>query len=392
VPDVVYVVDDDPLVTESLGTALRLETGEDIRTFNRPEDALAVLPDAPPAVVISDFKMGPMDGLTLLRRVRDQVPDAVLMLLTGYADKEMAIAAINQVGIYQYIEKPWDLGDLLAKLRAALERRSLVRRLEQKSADLSRSLEELRLTQERLIETARLAAVGRVVSGIAHELGNQLALVGYAEAIRRRTEDPEVREFADVIVAAQRRLLAMVEEIRDFVRGQSSQLDAEPMALSTAVDDALAILRFDAEVKKRHVTRRPGPDASAAAVLVRGHRAKLAQVVINLVRNAVQASPDGGAVEVESGVDVEGAFLRVRDRGVGMPAEVLARIGEPFYSTKGDRGTGLGLVISRKIAEAHGGRLEIESQAGQGTVATLRLPAITSVTEPAPARAEGASA
>ena len=102
--------------------------------------------------------------------------------------------------------------------------------------------------------------------------------------------------------------------------------------------------------------------------------------MINLVRNAAQASVLGAEVDVEVGVDVgievdvaAPVFVRVTDRGTGMPAEVLARIGEPFFSTKGD-GTGLGLVVSRKIAEAHGGRLEFESTVGKGTVATLRMP------------------
>src|SRR4051812_44912405 len=106
---VVYVVDDDRLVTESLSRALQLETDWEVRAFNDGARALESMPALPPDVVLSDFKMPGMDGIAFLRKVRAAQPDAVLILLTGYADKESAIRAINEVGIWQYVEKPWDL-------------------------------------------------------------------------------------------------------------------------------------------------------------------------------------------------------------------------------------------------------------------------------------------
>ena len=119
--------------------------------------------------------------------MRAQHPDAVLMLLTGYADKESAIRAINEVGIWQYVEKPWDLGDLLVKIRQGLERRALVARAaRQEPRACRRGSAELERAHDELVRAERLAAVGRVASGLAHEIGNQLALVGYAEAIRDR--------------------------------------------------------------------------------------------------------------------------------------------------------------------------------------------------------------
>src|SRR5689334_9486223 len=133
-PTRVYVVDDDRLVTSSLGTALQLETDWDVDAYNQAADALAAMPEAPPDVVLSDLKMPGMDGIAFLKRVRATWPDTVLLLLTGYADKESAIAAINEVGIWQYVEKPWDTADLILKVRQGLERRDLVRRLADRNA------------------------------------------------------------------------------------------------------------------------------------------------------------------------------------------------------------------------------------------------------------------
>jgi signal transduction histidine kinase len=396
---VVYVIDDDPLVTESLGTALRLETGYEVRTFTSGTAALAAMPRQPPDVLITDFKMPQFDGLQVLRATRQAYPDAVLILLTGYADKESAIRAINEVGIYQYVEKPWVLDDLLHKIHTGLERRDLALRLraanadlERRNEELARSLaevarahEELRQTHERLIEAERLGAVGRVVSAIAHEIGNQLALVGYAEAIKQKVgqSDPEVAEFADVIVSAQKRLSAMVTEIKDFARhqGQSGELVLEPADVAACVEEALSILQYDRDVSARELVRdvRPGP-------LARLHRGKFAQVVINLVRNAAQATSSGERISVALSERDGRVVLTISDQGAGMAPEVVARLGEPFFTTRGDRGTGLGVGISRRIVEEHGGTLTFESTPGQGTRAIVSLPALGPLVVEPPAR------
>ena len=370
----VYVVDDDPLVTDSLSRALELETPWRVHAFNDGARALANMSAAPPDVVLSDFKMPGMDGIAFLRKVRAQFPDAVLMLITGYADKESAIRAINELGIWQYVEKPWDLGDLIVKIRQGLERRALTDELRKKNAALEARLAELERAHDELVRAERLAAVGRVASGLAHEIGNQLALVGYAEEIRDRSKDPELAEFARVIISAQRRLAALVDEIKDFARGANSQYAREPGDVAAAVEEALGILRFDADVKARRVSldvaKRP------LALL---HRGKIAQVIVNLVRNAVQASPAGGEVRVavdELARDGKReAIVTVSDRGQGMAPDVLARIGEPFFTTK-DRGSGLGLGITRRIVQEHGGTIDVRSSAGEGTEVTVRLPAI----------------
>ena len=140
----------------------------------------------------------------------------------------------------------------------------------------------------------------------------------------------------------------------------------------TIVDDALALLRHDPDVRSRQVQR-----VVTGHPLCLAHRGKLAQVVINLVHNAALATAAGAAIEVAVREAAGGvAELTVTDRGEGMAPAVVARLGEPFFTTRGDRGSGLGVGICRRIVEEHGGALAFSSTLGVGTTARVTLPGL----------------
>lgn len=141
---VVAIIDDEPMVTQSIKNFLSLETDYEVLPFNSPKEALDQLKGRPVDVIISDYLMPDINGIELLLQLKELQPQATRILLTGYADKENAIKAINDVGLYQYIEKPWDNEDLKLIIRNGIEKRVLLRRLADKVQELDKASAELK--------------------------------------------------------------------------------------------------------------------------------------------------------------------------------------------------------------------------------------------------------
>lgn len=365
----IAIIEDDPLVARQMADVVAQTLGH--------EPVMASVGETGPidaAIVGLRGRTGP----AIVAQLRERDPRLPVIAVCAADDADAFAEAAALVGPLAVVTRPVQAAELLPRLAAALERAALAgsvdeltREIAARDHALASTSSELATATERLMVAEQLAAVGRVVTGIAHELGQQLALVGYAEAIKARVAaDPELVELADVIVGAQRRLLAMVDSMRDFSDGQDRPLLREPADLVAIVDEALALLRHDPDVRRRVVTR-----AIEGHPLCLCHHAKLAQVVINLVHNAALATAAGDAIELRVGLDHGGrARITVADHGVGMAPEIVARLGEPFFTTRGDRGSGLGVGICRRIVEDHGGTLAFASAPGQGTTATVCLP------------------
>ena len=150
---VVVVVDDEEMILSSLSTFLNLETDYEVRTFLAPRDALEFGRDHDVDIVVSDYLMPEMDGISFLSAFREFRPHAPRILLTGYADKENAIKAINEVGLFQYIEKPWDNDNLLLVLRNGIERMKLLRALEDKISEIDAAYGKLQGLQTDILKT-----------------------------------------------------------------------------------------------------------------------------------------------------------------------------------------------------------------------------------------------
>ncbi len=227
---------------------------------------------------------------------------------------------------------------------------------------MTRALKE---HQQRLIEHEKLAGIGRLAAGVAHEINNPLAVIlGYARLLRRRADGP-LAEDLQIIEEETLHAKLIVDGLLDLSR--PIQIEPEPVDLRALCDDVVARL---GEVRLL--------DGVAVEVTgagrVAGQPQKLRQVVLNLVKNAAEAAGPGGRVEVAVAASGDGARLRVSDSGAGLTEEARERLFEPFYTTK-DSGTGLGLAVSKGIVEAHGGTIQADAGPGSGARFEVRLPA-----------------
>jgi PAS domain S-box-containing protein len=235
---------------------------------------------------------------------------------------------------------------------------------------------EKKLAQERAARSDKLRALGELAAGVAHNLNNSLTVIqGRAQLLLMRSAaDEGNKKSLEVITQAVGDCSQTLRRLLDFSRRNSSR-HAVPVDLSELVTSSVEIARpkWQAESTNRTGTIEVLVDAPRP-VMAMGDSSELREVVLNLIFNAVDAMPQGGIIDV--GTSIEGSTARfwVADSGAGMTQDILARIFEPFYSTKGERGTGLGLSASHGIIENHGGDINVISAPGKGTRFDVLLP------------------
>jgi signal transduction histidine kinase len=250
-----------------------------------------------------------------------------------------------------------------------------VMELQQTQQELQARISAQREAEARLIQAAKLAAVGEMAAGVAHELNNPLtSVVGFTElALEELPHDSPVRADLDLVLKEARRARSVVRRLLDFARqGETNRVKAD---LNEIVEDVLLLTRHLMTTNHVQMTIRLGDNLPWVLV----DRNQIKQVVINLINNALYAMPEGGRLEVETSTAMRynrsWVTLSVRDEGVGIAPEHLQRIFEPFFTTRGDRGgTGLGLSVTYGIVTDHGGMIEVESQVTMGSAFTVWLP------------------
>lgn len=239
----------------------------------------------------------------------------------------------------------------------------------------NRMIHELELHQEQLVQSRKIAAVGTLTSGIAHELNNPINnIVLTAESLKEDFSELGQEEalglIQDILVQSDR-ASEIVKGLLDFSRSEHPEFVS--LSIPTVVRDTLKLVRNQLTLSGIQVE----DDLPTDLPLVHGDRKSLQQVFLNLFINAIHAMLDGGSLILKALPSEDGQWVKVKvsDNGVGIEPEHLPRIFDPFYTTKQvGRGTGLGLSVTYGIVEKHGGRIEVESQKGKGATFTVILP------------------
>ncbi|HSD48947.1 MAG TPA: HAMP domain-containing sensor histidine kinase, partial [Actinomycetota bacterium] len=289
-------------------------------------------------------------------------------VLTGGVVRAILVGSIDEEG-RQFTERDQRLAEAIAdRAGTALEHARLYE-------ELARAYDDLKTAQQHLVQTEKLRALGEMASGVAHDFNNSLAVIlGRVQLALRRVEDATLRRWLEIVERAALDASQTVRRIQEFTRIRRD-LPTETVDLNRVVRDAVEMTapRWRDEMQSRGIEvrliARLGPIPSVA-----GHPAELREALMNLILNAVDAMPNGGAITVSTEAIETGVEIRVADTGVGMTDAVRQRIFEPFFSTKGMQGTGLGLAMVDGIVSRHGGQVLVESTEGLGSTFQIRLP------------------
>lgn len=374
------------------------------------EAALALLLESEYAVVLTDMLMPGLSGVELLRKVVELYPDTAVIMATG-VDRTQRARDAMRLGAFDYLIKPCELDVLEMSVERALERRALVlnarqykQDLETRNLELARRKAELERLQAQIIHSEKMASLGQLVAGIAHELNNpvgfiygNLDLLGQGNAdlikllnyydtvalppdaqadIERLKEEiayEDLLQDSGSIIADCRhgaeRIRDIVENLRTFSRLNESAL--KKCDIHEGIDSTMRLLSRYYSADNITVVRDYGK-----IPLVDGDMGQLNQVWMNLLVNAAQAvGANEGEVRIKTRAEGETVVISFTDTGCGISPEKINRIFDPFFTTKAvGEGTGLGLSISFGVVERHRGKLAVESQPGVGTTFTVTLP------------------
>jgi len=357
-----------------------------------------------PDLILSDIMMPLKDGYQVCREVKEDptTKHIPVILVSAKADISMKIEGL-EYGADDYLTKPFSSEELRARVKSLLNLRSLEREIQTRNAELQIALLELKSTQDQLVHSEKMAALGLLVAGLAHEINNPVAFAkGSLSTLRRAMEELEarliergvalndddtkdlvddVRMSLSIIRTGLERTESIVSDLKAFVR--KDEVFFKPTDIHQGIDSTLNLLRPELGERIK-IIREYGEVGLVEAI-----PGRLNQVFMNLLHNAIHAIPENGEIRIRTwkecrtrdGGDRNEAKsedwirISIKDSGVGIPAANLKRIFEPFFTTKEvGKGTGLGLSVSYRIIENHNGEIQIKSEPGQGTEVILGLP------------------
>ena len=342
----VLVVDDDERNVVLLTVKMERE-GYEVDSVSNGVDALERVRTFKPDLILMDVMMPRMNGYEVLRVLKgdEKTRFIPVIMLTGLGEVENKVQGFD-VGAEDYITKPFSLREVAARVRSLLRVRAL---------------------QKRVRETEKMAALGAMVDGIAHEIRNPLMVIGgMARRLFERTEDEKCRSYAETIIKSVERLEKMMERVDDYKRILVSRLT--PGELNRVVEDAVREARNLMEEKEidLHTSY-----ASPSPVVNMDHT-NLKTAIFNIIQNSIEALGRGGRIDVTTAREDRRAGVEIRDNGPGIDADELGKIFNPFQTSRIE-GAGLGLTMAHRIVTDHGGDIRVSSREGEGTTVTITL-------------------
>ena len=382
-------------------------------------------------LILLDLTLPDSDGIETFIRVFEAAPQTALVVLSGINDVQLAIETV-QLGAQDYLVKGRvDNHTLLRAMHYAIERKRVQSELQRAHDDLedrvrertaaliqanaklqaeiaerrkaedtalesnrqlSAALGQLQATQQEIIQRERMHALGRMANGIAHDFNNALApILGFSELLLLKpdslTDPNKVRNYVGMIHSAAKDSAKVVSRLREFYRYRDESEVFTPVVINDVVLQAISLTqpRWKDQALAAGVNIDIRTEMGDVPT-VPGNEAELRELLVDLIFNSIDAIPKRGTITIRTEVQGRWLVLTVADDGIGMSDEIKARCLEPFFSTKEDQGTGLGLGAVYGIARRHGGEIDIQSEQGRGTTVAVSLPLEKSARTAEPAK------
>ena len=370
----ILFVDDEAANVRLLERLLRQAGYANLKSTTEPRQVLPLFTEFRPDLILLDLLMPQLDGFGVMRELEPLVPEGTylpILILTADVTPEIKRRALS-AGAKDFLTKPFDMTEVLLRIKNLLETRFLYLEIQAQNERLE---EQVRERTQRLLQTEKVATMGELLAGVAHELNNPLSvIIGRAALLRQQTGDGSLAAQAEKIAHAANRCVRIVRNFLALARQRPPE--RRRVSLNQVVRESLELLAYELRIADVEVNFDLADDLPA--IWADPHQ--LQQVVVNLVSNAHQAMRDSSAprrltLTTRYAHGQGRVLLTVADTGPGIPPEIRARMFEPFFTTKPPgQGTGLGLSLCQGIVEGHGGSIGAESELGKGAVFLIELP------------------
>jgi len=372
--ETILLVDDEAGIRTVLGIALA-DSGYTVHTAENGKQALKVFGQVRPAIVLTDIKMPDMDGIELLRRIKAQNVETEVIMFTGHGDMELAIASLKYDAT-DFVTKPIDDQVLEIALKRARERIDLRCQIREYTENLERMVDE---KARQLIEAERMAAIGETIAGLSHTIKNIAGgLKGGIFVLEKGIEldnRPYLEQGWKLVRGNVDKIHGLSLDLLNY--GKYADIDCRDCDPNQPAREVVELLKGRAEAHDIFLDFH-STDAAARCCI---DPEAIHHCLLNMVTNALDACLEEAVADREHRVSVsvgtadgKGIEYRISDTGNGIGPDARASIFQSFFSTKGTEGTGIGLMLCKKIIDRHAGSIEIESEAGKGATFIVNLP------------------
>lgn len=383
----VLIVDDEKVILDLTAIILK-NRGYQVFTAQSAQEGLDTIGRERPELVLLDYMMPNMDGLTALKEIKRSYPETYVIMFTGKGSEEIAVE-LMKAGASDYILKPFNNQDLVERIESVLRLRGIElqnrallserERLLAEIADWNRELEKrvqekseaLRRAQAEVVQSEKLASLGYLSAGMAHEIRNPLNSIAlFVQLIKSGLEEPERLDYVDKILKEVDRIDNILGKLLDA--SKRPKFEISEVRVDRILEHTLEA--FTPQLRQKRI--KVVIDIRSLPPAIKADPMEIEQIFTNLFLNSIHVMSEDGTLGVQLDRDDSYINIRVSDTGPGIPPENLPNIFDPFFTTN-SRGTGLGLSVVLRIVKTYKGKIEVEKSDPSGTTFSVRLPLTT---------------